>query len=129
MTTLSVTQSDGEQSPVMRRFGHKPERKGVTRMNKPVVHIPTEQKLGKPVLTYDDYCHLRDMHGEFFAIECRGKRYEYHHAACAGGYVSRLKDSEIRFELYTGRFGRGYRVHLPRFNSNQYHTVVYYIEA
>lgn len=97
-------------------------------MYKPV-HIPMSQKTEKPELTYGEYCHLLNMYGSLVEIECKGKRYKYHHAAAAGGYVSRVEDSTICFELYVGRFGRGYRLHLPRFNTNQYHTVIYYIEA
>lgn len=50
---------------------------------------------------------------------------KYHHTASAQGYVSRRGDPIIT--LYVGRFGRGYKVHRPRFDTTQYHFVDYYI--
>lgn len=97
-------------------------------MNIAAIHLPPSRKPRKPKLTFEQYCDLCATHGDFFAIECNGKFYRYHHAACAGGYVSRVKDAQLSFEVYDGRFGRGYRLHLPRFGTTQYHTVVYYIE-
>lgn len=99
-----------------------------TRMNIAAIHLPASRKPRKPKLTFEQYCDLCATYGEFFPVECNGKFYMYHHAACAGGYVSRVKDAELSFEVYDGRFGRGYRLHLPRFDSTRYHTVVYYIE-
>lgn len=48
-----------------------------------------------------------------------------HHVATARGYISRKSDGEI--SSYNGRFGRGYVVRMPRFDSTQYHWITYYI--
>lgn len=55
-----------------------------------------------------------------------GQRYKLHHTATAKGYISR-KVPEV-LEEYTGRFGTGYIVHYPRFDTTNYHYVVYYIK-
>ncbi len=51
----------------------------------------------------------------------------YHHSATRRGYVSR-KVLEPEAEPYSGRFGRGYIVRLPRWDTTQYVTVDYFIE-
>ena len=52
--------------------------------------------------------------------------YYLHHIASARGYVSRKKEPIV--ESYNGRFGRGYKVYRPRWDSSQYIYVDYYIE-
>lgn len=53
--------------------------------------------------------------------------YVYHHSATRRGYVSR-KVLDPEAEPYSGRFGRGYVVRLPRWDTTQYVTVDYYVE-
>lgn len=53
--------------------------------------------------------------------------YKFHHSATARGYVSR-KGIDRPAEEYHGRFGDGYIVRRPRFDTTQYHTVDYYIK-
>ena len=55
-----------------------------------------------------------------------GQRYELHHTASAKGYFSRKVAEEL--EEYAGKFGKGYKVHRPRFDTSNYHYVDYYIE-
>lgn len=55
-----------------------------------------------------------------------GQRYELHHIATAKGYISRKVDEVL--EEYAGRFGTGYAVHYPRFDTTNYHYVAYYIK-
>ena len=55
-----------------------------------------------------------------------GKRYELHHTAAAVGYISRTLTEKL--EEYNGRYGKGYKVHRPRFDTTNYHYVDYYIE-
>ena len=50
----------------------------------------------------------------------------FHHTATAQGYVSR-KRKEFIIEPYKGRFGSGYKIHYPRYDTTQYHCVSYYI--
>lgn len=54
------------------------------------------------------------------------KKYYLHHTAAARGYVSRKKEPVV--EEYNGRFGRGYKVFRPRWDTSQYIWVDYYIE-
>ena len=55
-----------------------------------------------------------------------GQRYELHHTAAAKGYMSRKVTEEL--EEYMGKFGKGYKVHRPRFDTSNYHYIDYYIE-
>ncbi len=52
----------------------------------------------------------------------------YHHAASRRGYVSRKNIKGIA-ESYNGRFGKGYLVITPRWDTTQYVTVEYYVEV
>lgn len=56
---------------------------------------------------------------------------KYMGTAWARGYVSRKVDEngDIGYiERYNGRYGKGYKRHIPAWNSTRYHMVVYYIE-
>ena len=53
--------------------------------------------------------------------------YTYHHTALTRGYLSRKEGSEYS-EVYKGRYGEGYKVHVPYYLSTRYHTIVYYIK-
>lgn len=50
-----------------------------------------------------------------------------HHTSLARGYISR-KNSNTIIEEYDGKFGKGYKVHTPHYESTQYHYVTYYIK-
>ena len=53
--------------------------------------------------------------------------YRLHHIAVKSGYVSRkLKDGII--EAYNGRFGNGYVVKKPNFESTRYYFISYYVK-
>lgn len=52
--------------------------------------------------------------------------YSFHHTSWARGYVSRRGGAWI--EEYSGRFGNGYKLHHPSWQSTTYHHVTYYIE-
>ena len=52
-------------------------------------------------------------------------KYRYHHTASRRGYESRKGDGHV--ESYNGKFGRGYIVVSPRFDTTQYVAVEYYI--
>lgn len=53
--------------------------------------------------------------------------YKLHHTALNGGYISRkLKDGII--EEYDGRFGKGYTVKKPNFESTRYYHISYYVK-
>lgn len=55
------------------------------------------------------------------------KGYRLHHTALNGGYISRkLKDGII--EKYDGRFGKGYTVKKPNFESTRYYHISYYVK-
>jgi hypothetical protein len=53
--------------------------------------------------------------------------YRYHHAASRRGYVSRRGNGVVK--PYKGRFGEGYIVLLPRWDTTSYVHVVYYIKV
>ena len=48
-----------------------------------------------------------------------------HHTASRRGYISRK--TEGRVEAYDGRFGKGYVVVTPRWDTTQYVNIEYYI--
>lgn len=52
--------------------------------------------------------------------------YKQHHTASQRGYLSRKGGHEII--PYKGRFGEGYKVLSPRWDTTQYVTVTYYIK-
>lgn len=52
--------------------------------------------------------------------------YRYHHTASARGYISRR--AEPTPESYTGKYGHGYIVRRPRWDTTRYHYVTYYIK-
>ena len=54
------------------------------------------------------------------------QNYELHHIASRRGYVSRKGDGIV--EPYSGKFGKGYILVTPRFDTTQYVYVSYYIE-
>lgn len=49
----------------------------------------------------------------------------HHHTAAARGYISRKIDELVK--EYNGKFGRGYKVMKPRFDTTQYIYVEYWI--
>ncbi|MBO7132262.1 hypothetical protein J6V85_03355 [Candidatus Saccharibacteria bacterium] len=55
--------------------------------------------------------------------------YKLHHTSYKKGYVSRkLTDNEIIAKEYNGRFGKGYTVLTPAYNTTNYCLINYYIE-
>lgn len=54
------------------------------------------------------------------------KNYLYHHSALTRGYVSRKCDGIVR--EYNGRFGKGYVILTPRYDTTQYCNIHYYVE-
>jgi hypothetical protein len=55
------------------------------------------------------------------------KEYTLHHTACHAGYQCRKEGFE-NIEPYEGKFGKGYKVHKPRYDSTQYHYVEYWVK-
>lgn len=51
--------------------------------------------------------------------------YKRHHTASRRGYVSRKSSGHV--EAYSGRFGRGYIVITPRYDTTRYVNITYYI--
>ncbi len=57
------------------------------------------------------------------------KKYQLHHTGSRRGYVSRKADiDELEACEYVGRFGRGYIVETPRWDTTQYVNVEYWLE-
>lgn len=50
---------------------------------------------------------------------------KWHHTSAALGYISRKIEGHVR--EYTGKFGLGYTLHSPRWDTTNYHYVSYYI--
>ena len=49
-----------------------------------------------------------------------------HHTASKRGYISRKSDGVV--DNYTGKFGEGYTISTPRFDTTQYVDVTYYVK-
>lgn len=55
-------------------------------------------------------------------------RYYLHHTSYAKGYVSRKADYDsLPVFPYQGRYGTGYTVYLPSYESTQYCRIQYYV--
>lgn len=50
-----------------------------------------------------------------------------HHTSYARGYVSRKKGAERRIDKYEGKFGKGYTIYTPAYNTTNYCLKTYYI--
>lgn len=57
--------------------------------------------------------------------ELYSEGYEYHHYALKRGYISRKIVGILK--PYNGRFGEGYVIEKPRFDTTQYHVVQYFV--
>jgi len=53
------------------------------------------------------------------------KKCAFHHSAYFKGYISRLTNGRI--EPYQGRYGSGYKIYKPCWNSTWYSVVEYWI--
>ena len=53
--------------------------------------------------------------------------YKLHHTAMKSGYISRKSKDGI-IEEYNGRFGKGFTVSKPNFESTRYYFISYYIK-
>lgn len=53
--------------------------------------------------------------------------YKLHHTAMKSGYISR-KNKDGIIEKYDGRFGKGFTVSKPNFESTRYYFISYYIK-
>lgn len=58
-------------------------------------------------------------------LELINKGYHLHHTSLKSGYISRKNKSGI-IEEYDGRFGKGFTVSKPNFESTRYHFISYY---
>lgn len=58
-------------------------------------------------------------------ITINGQVYKLHHTASRRGYESRKGNGHL--EEYNGRFGKGYVLVTPRWDTTQYVYVTYYI--
>lgn len=64
---------------------------------------------------------------DLLKLESKGILYE-HHESTWRGYVSRkLSPEELPVYPYTGKFGRGFKVLLPNWESTNYSRVKYFI--
>lgn len=54
-----------------------------------------------------------------------GNKCYYHHTAAAKGYISRKVEEKI--VEYSGKFGKGYKVCKPRFDTTNFYYVEYWI--
>lgn len=59
-------------------------------------------------------------------IEEIKKNYRYDHTAAHRGYVSRKSSGEV--SRYEGRFGKGYTIDTPRWDTTNYCNREYWVE-
>jgi hypothetical protein len=56
--------------------------------------------------------------------------YKYHHTASCRGYVSRTSEvAELPAVKYEGKFGEGYTVAMPRWDTTQYCYIEYWVKS
>lgn len=53
--------------------------------------------------------------------------YKYHHTGSCRGYLSRKQPPRV--VPYKGKYGEGYKVYHPRWDTTQYVSVSYYIKV
>lgn len=53
--------------------------------------------------------------------------FKYHHTAIAYGYEKRT-GGEFRVEPYNGKFGTGFVVHCPKYDSSAFHYIRYFLK-
>ena len=51
--------------------------------------------------------------------------YQFHHSALKRGDMSRKIEGVVSY--YNGRFGEGYIIEKPRYDTTQYHTIQYFV--
>lgn len=57
-------------------------------------------------------------------------KYKLHHIGSRQGYVSRKANiDDLEAKIYSGRFGTGYTVETPRFDTTRYVNVEYWLEV
>lgn len=61
-----------------------------------------------------------------FSVDYVCSHYRLHHTSFASGYVSRKSDGRVW--AYVGRFGVGYVIDRPNFDSTRFFFREYYIE-
>lgn len=59
-------------------------------------------------------------------LQRAGSGYTYHHTASRQGYVSRKISNKV--VEYKGRFGSGYAVLFPRWDTSKYIYIAYYVK-
>ena len=67
-----------------------------------------------------------DLEPEEFGDFLKSENCKYHHEASIRYYASRRVGGEIR--PYKGKFGEGYGVIIPRYDTNNYSYIHYYIK-
>lgn len=60
-------------------------------------------------------------------LELINQGYHLHHTSLKGGYISRKNKSGI-IEEYDGRFGKGFTVSKPNYESSRYYYISYYVK-
>lgn len=64
-------------------------------------------------------------------LDVDGQLYYYHHTALAAGYVSpktSVQECVALAQEYHGRYGDGYTVRTPNYNTSRYCNITYYIK-
>ncbi len=69
-----------------------------------------------------------NMNVEMLKSKLENGELRYHHSASRRGYVSRKEINGV-VETYNGKFGKGYMLLIPRWDTTQYVTVEYYVEV
>ena len=59
--------------------------------------------------------------------DLKDKGYAHHHTAWTRGYISRMLEHGVP-QPYKGRYGVGYTVGIPSYDSTRYYRVAYYIK-
>ena len=64
---------------------------------------------------------------DLLSLESNGVLYEHHEATCRGYLSRKLSPEELPVYPYKGKFGRGFKVLLPNWESTRYSRVKYFI--
>lgn len=87
------------------------------------IGLATENEKNKTIKTENEN-NMKTVN-EIKQMVCDGRLTEHHTASCRG-YVSRKIDGVVR--RYSGRYGTGWTVETPRWDSTRFCHITYYID-
>ena len=73
------------------------------------------------------FIYIKEIEHNIIKIEenLRNEGLIFHHSALEKGYISRKEPPFLT--KYKGKFGEGYKLHIPDFRGSNYHIIKYFV--